>query len=91
MAENGSTDTQPAAAATPQMPKMQIMGQFVRDLSFENMMVQNQISGEVTPEVSEVSRVSPWAKVAPSASPPSTPRGRSSCCGSPARGTPSAP
>ena len=52
MAENGSPDTQAAAAPQPQMLKMQIIGQFVRDLSFENMMVQNQISGEVTPEVS---------------------------------------
>jgi len=52
MAENGSTEAAPAADATPTLPKMQILGQFVRDLSFENIMVQKQISGEVTPEIS---------------------------------------
>lgn len=53
MAENGEAGAQPAASAgTPQVPKMQILGQFVRDLSFENIMVQKGVTGEVTPEVS---------------------------------------
>lgn len=52
MAENGDNATQPAAAATQQVPKMQVLGQFVRDLSFENIMVQKGVAGEVTPEVS---------------------------------------
>ena len=51
MAENGTTDPQ-AAAETPQGPKMQVLGQFIRDLSFENIMVQKGVTGEVAPEVS---------------------------------------
>ena len=51
MAENGTTDPQ-AAAETPQGPKMQALGQFIRDLSFENIMVQKGVTGEVAPEVS---------------------------------------
>ena len=51
MAENGGTDPQ-AAAAAPQGPKMQVLGQYVRDLSFENIMVQKGVTGEVAPEVS---------------------------------------
>jgi preprotein translocase subunit SecB len=52
-AENGSAPAAGDAAAQPaQMPKMQVMGQFVRDLSFENMMVQKELTGQVTPEVS---------------------------------------
>ena len=51
MAENGGTDPQ-AAAAAPQGPKMQVLGQYVRALSFENIMVQKGVTGEVAPEVS---------------------------------------
>ena len=51
MAENGST--KPGAAATaPLPPKMQVLGQFIRDFSFENIMVQKGTGGEVTPEIS---------------------------------------
>ena len=47
MAENGGN---PAPQA-PQI-QMKILGQFVRDLSFENVMAQKGASGEVTPDVS---------------------------------------
>ena len=42
------------AAAAPQQqvqPQMKILGQFIRDLSFENIMAQKGISGEVQPDV----------------------------------------
>lgn len=53
MAENGSTETAAAGAAPAQTgPKMQVLGQFVRDLSFENIMVQKGVKGEVAPEIS---------------------------------------
>jgi len=42
----------PAAdAAQAQAIKMQILAQFIRDLSFENMLVRKGIQGEVTPEI----------------------------------------
>ena len=50
------TDETPQAApnaAAPQPPRMQILAQYVRDLSFENIVAQRGLSGaEVTPEVS---------------------------------------
>ena len=39
-----------AAAEAPQV-KMQILGQFIRDLSFENIVAQKGISGEAVPDV----------------------------------------
>jgi preprotein translocase subunit SecB len=50
MAENGAA----AASGGQQAPqvKMNIMGQFVRDLSFENVMAQKGGSGEMQPDVS---------------------------------------
>ncbi len=46
MAENG-------AAEAPQQPQVQmkILGQFIRDLSFENVMAQKGVAGEVQPDV----------------------------------------
>lgn len=45
----------PAGAATPEQaaqPRLQILAQFVRDLSFENAVAQRGVSGgEVTPEI----------------------------------------
>jgi preprotein translocase subunit SecB len=52
MAENGVDEAQAAPTEAPQLPKMQVIGQFVRDLSFENIMVQSEMTGQVTPEVS---------------------------------------
>ncbi|ABF65589.1 protein-export chaperone SecB [Rhodobacteraceae bacterium R_SAG7] len=47
MAENG------AAEGTAQQPQVQmnILGQFIRDLSFENVMAQKGVGGEVQPDV----------------------------------------
>ena len=51
MAENG--ETKPEGAATPQQPpKMQVIAQFIRDFSFENIMIQKGVGGEVQPEIS---------------------------------------
>lgn len=44
---NGAAD--PAAAAPP--IKQRILAQFVRDLSFENVMAQKGVEGEVKPEI----------------------------------------
>lgn len=41
----------PQADAKQPTPQMKILGQFVRDLSFENVMAQKGISGEVQPDV----------------------------------------
>ena len=45
-AQNGA---QNGAQQTP--PKMQVLGQFIRDLSFENMLAQKGAAGEVQPDV----------------------------------------
>ncbi|SNT23590.1 protein-export chaperone SecB [Tropicimonas sediminicola] len=43
----GDGQTQPQ----PQPPQMRVLGQFIRDLSFENVVVQKGISGELQPDV----------------------------------------
>lgn len=47
--------TTPDAAATaseqPQQVKMQVLGQFIRDMSFENILAQKGAKGEVKPEL----------------------------------------
>ena len=40
-----------APDATPQTPKMQVLGQFIRDLSFENILAQKGVQGQVEPDV----------------------------------------
>ena len=45
--ENGATGPQAAAA----QPRMQILNQFIRDLSFENIAVQKGVLPEGKPEV----------------------------------------
>jgi len=45
------TEGNGAAAAEPQQVKMQILGQFIRDMSFENMLVRKGVQGEMTPDV----------------------------------------
>ena len=52
MAENGNGTgaAEPQAAQAPQV-RMQVLGQFVRDLSFENILSQKGASGEVAPEI----------------------------------------
>ncbi len=49
MADNGE-DTAAQAPATPQV-QMSVLSQFIRDLSFENVMAQKGTSGEVQPDV----------------------------------------
>ncbi len=52
MSENGSAA--PADGQAQQQPQVQmnILGQFVRDLSFENVMAQKGATGEVNPDIS---------------------------------------
>ena len=48
-AENGNGA---AAAAQPQQARMQVLAQYVRDLSFENVVVQKGLSaGEIQPDI----------------------------------------
>lgn len=49
MAENGA-DTA-GEAQQPVAPKMSVLTQFIRDLSFENILAQKGIQGEVQPDV----------------------------------------
>lgn len=50
MAENGTTEPQAAPQQQPQV-NMRVLGQFIRDMSFENIMAQKGVSGEVQPDV----------------------------------------
>ncbi|MFT6912613.1 MAG: preprotein translocase subunit SecB [Paracoccaceae bacterium] len=45
-------ETANGAAPEPAQVKMQVLGQFIRDMSFENIVAQKGIQGEVTPDVS---------------------------------------
>lgn len=51
--ENGADAPEETAAAAdaPIMPRMQILGQFIRDLSFENIAAQKGVQGNAQPEV----------------------------------------
>ncbi|GAB4382783.1 protein-export chaperone SecB [Albidovulum sp.] len=53
MAENGNgAAAQPQQAAQPPQVKMSILGQFIRDMSFENIVAQKGLtSGEVQPNI----------------------------------------
>lgn len=52
MAEETQAGNGAAAAATPTPIRMQVLAQYVRDLSFENMVVQKGLSGaEVQPDI----------------------------------------
>ena len=51
MSENGADAAAGAQAQQPQV-QMNILGQFVRDLSFENIMAQKGATGEVNPDIS---------------------------------------
>ncbi len=46
---NGEAGT--ADATTPAQPNLRVMGQFIRDLSFENIVSRGGLSGEVTPDI----------------------------------------
>ena len=43
--ENGGTSQQPV------LPQMKILGQFIRDMSFENILARKPIEGEVKPDI----------------------------------------
>jgi preprotein translocase subunit SecB len=45
MAENEN------GAATPQMPQMKVLGQFIKDMSFENILARKPVSGQVQPDI----------------------------------------
>ena len=47
MAENENG----AAPAQPTPPQMKVIGQFIRDMSFENILAQKPISGDVQPDI----------------------------------------
>ncbi|MBO9463839.1 Protein-export protein SecB [Pelagimonas phthalicica] len=49
MAETNGAAEAPTEA--PQAPKMNVLAQFIRDLSFENILAQKGVSGEVQPEI----------------------------------------
>ncbi|MEI4485412.1 protein-export chaperone SecB [Frigidibacter sp. MR17.14] len=52
MAENGNGTPEAPAAQPPGQPKMQVLAQFVRDMSFENILAQKGLNaGEVVPEM----------------------------------------
>ncbi len=40
-----------AAPQMPQMPQMKILGQFIRDMSFENILCRKPIQGQVQPDI----------------------------------------
>ena len=50
MADDATTPQQPQQPQMPQI-KMQILGQFIRDMSFENILAQKGAKGEVKPEL----------------------------------------
>ena len=37
--------------AAPQIPQMKILGQFIRDMSFENILSQKPVEGQVQPDI----------------------------------------
>ena len=49
--ENGTAEAQPQAQAQAQAPQMRVLGQFIRDMSFENIMAQKGAPADVTPDV----------------------------------------
>jgi preprotein translocase subunit SecB len=48
--QNGGAPAQQAGGQQPQV-KMQVLGQYIRDLSFENVVAQKGVQGEVQPDV----------------------------------------
>ncbi len=51
MAEEAKPQENGATAGQPPQPKMSVLGQFIRDLSFENALVQKGVEGEVKPAI----------------------------------------
>lgn len=48
MAEDKNTEAQPAEQ---QQPNMKILGQFIRDMSFENVAAQKGLGGNIQPDI----------------------------------------
>ncbi len=48
--ENGAA-TEKKSAATPQIPQMKILGQFIKDMSFENILARKPVNGQVQPDI----------------------------------------
>ncbi|MEM8774475.1 MAG: protein-export chaperone SecB [Pseudomonadota bacterium] len=51
MAENENGAAKPESEAQPTAPKMNVLTQYIRDLSFENVLAQRGTGGEVSPDV----------------------------------------
>lgn len=51
MAEENGTQAPEGAAQAPVLPKMQVLAQFIRDMSFENIAAQKSIQGNTQPEI----------------------------------------
>lgn len=49
---NGASSPKtPEAAALPVMPKLQVLGQFIRDMSFENIAAQKALNSQALPDI----------------------------------------
>jgi preprotein translocase subunit SecB len=51
MAEENGTQAPEGAAQAPVLPKMQVLAQFIRDMSFENIAAQKSLKGNTQPEI----------------------------------------
>lgn len=51
MADDATTPENGAAPAQPPQVQMRVLGQFIRDLSFENALAVKGVEGEVKPEI----------------------------------------
>ena len=51
MAETDEGQKQPQQQQQQQQPQMRVLGQFVRDMSFENIMAQKGVGADVQPDV----------------------------------------
>ncbi len=51
MAEEETAKTEEAAQPQQQAPQMRVLGQFIRDMSFENIMAQKGAPSDATPDV----------------------------------------
>lgn len=47
----GAAPAQPEGQPQVQLPKMQILGQFIRDMSFENIAAQKAVNSQVQPDI----------------------------------------
>ncbi len=52
MAKKPNKDVKNEEEAAPKPLKMQVLAQYIRDMSFENILAQKGISGDVQPEIS---------------------------------------